>query len=405
LRINENNVGHVRAAMVGALSLGGLSGLMSTGLLGPFRVQFAQHYGITQTGLGAALAIIGMFLGVFGIWHGPRIADRIGRYRLLKCSVGGMVIGLTGCGLFRNIYVVGAFWALFMLGGYLSIIVNAVVTDLWRKNPRQGVILLHSVLSVGKILGPFIAALLMLQLHDMPWRGFFIFGAAFSLMILVFLSFVRQRKVYYSRETHDWTEEPLRGRLMLWGAAGILGMIAGAENALASVAPAFYQKQYLLTNQMPSLLLTFHFVAVTVGRFGFMIFGGSLSTRRMVMLSALPALLIVPAAFAVSPTVSGASFVACGLCFSVAWPVIFTYVAKVFSANRSRLTLAVGLMNAAGIALGTFATSAFLDLYLPLAMLFGPAILIIFCGVFLLFRRKMQRKIEADEAAAATPQT
>jgi len=381
--------------MAGALSLGALSGLMATGLLGPFRIQFAQHYSITQTGLGGVLAAIGIVLGIVGIWQGPKIADRIGRYRLLKCSVGGMAIGLAGCGLFTDLRTVGAFWALFMLGAYLSIIVNAVVTDLWSRNPRKGVILLHSMLSIGKILGPFIAALLMVRLAGMPWRGFLLFGAAFSLMILVFLSFVRQRKVYHSRETHEWSEGPLEGRMMLWTAAGILGMIAGAENALASVSPAFYQKQYDLTNRMPSLLLTFHFIAVTAGRFGFMFFGSKLTARRIVMLSMLPALLIVPAAFAASPAVSGAAFVLCGLCFSAAWPVIFTYVARVFSENRSRLSLAVGLMNAAGIALGTFATSAFLDLYLPLAMLFGPGMLIVFCTAFLLFQRVADRKLEA----------
>jgi len=372
--------------MVGVLCLGGLSGMMATGLLGPFRSGFAEHYDITQGQLGAGIAVIGIVLGMVGIWQGPRLADRIGRYRLLKCSVGMMVIGLTGCGLWTDLRVLAAFWALFMLGAYLSIITNAVATDLWRDEPRRGVLLLHSTLSVGKIIGPSIATLCMVVLAGLPWRGFFFFGAASSLTILVFLSFVRQGKVYHPKEEHAWREDPVDRPLALWLSAALLGLMAGSETALASIAPLFFKEQHGLSGEFAAELLTFHFIALTAGRFAFGIFGGKLSSKVIVALAVAPAALIVPAAYSSSRATSIVCFVIVGLCFAATWPALFAHVAGVFSRNRSRLTLAVGLMNASGIAAGTAATSWMFESNRPIAMLLGPVLLVLSAGTFILFQ-------------------
>jgi len=403
LRVNHSNPGHVRAAMVGVLCLGGLSGLMATGLLGPFRSGFAEHYDISQGRLGPGIAVIGIVLGIVGIWQGPKLADRIGRYRLLKCSVGMMTIGLAGCGLWRNLSVLAGFWALFMLGAYLSIIANAVATDLWRDKPRRGVLLLHSTLSVGKIIGPSIATLCMIALAGLPWRGFFFFGAACSLTILLFLSFVRQGKVYHPKEEHSWEEDPLDRPLALWLSAALLGLIAGSETALASIAPLFFKEQHLLSGEFAAELLTFHFIALTAGRFTFGIFGGKLSSTTIVALAVIPAALIVPAAYpsVISVLVpatcfsaratSIVCFVLVGLCFAATWPAIFAHVAGVFARNRSRLTLAVGLMNASGIAAGTAATSWIFESNRPVAMLFGPVLLVLCAGAFILGQSSLGR--------------
>ena len=380
MRVNHSNPGHVRAATIGALCLGGLSGVMATGLMGPFRDAFVKEYEITQSQLGTTLAVIVIVLGFIGIWQGPKLADRIGRYRLLKCSVGMMVIGLTGCGLFTNLTTLAAFWGLFMLGAYLSIIVNAVVTDLWREEPRRGVLLLHTMLSVGKILGPVAAWVCMIYLVQRPWRGFFFFGSAVTLTILVFLSFVRQGKVYHSREDHPWQEAPLARPVLLWLTAALLGLIAGSENALASIAPVFYHQQHDVSHKFASWVLAFHFTALTAGRFLFAAFASKLTCRAIAAISIVPALLIVPAAYSSSPVVSIACFVLAGLGFAAMWPAIFAHMAAVFSQNRSRLTLAVGLMNAAGIAGGIAATSWLIGTRPAVALLFGPAVLIL-CGL------------------------
>jgi len=366
--------------MFGALCLGGLSGLMATGLLGPFRDAFIKEYHITQSQLGTTLAIIGIVLGGLGIWQGPKLADRIGRYRLLKCSVGMMVIGLAGCGLFKGLTGLAVFWGLFMLGGYLSIIVNAVVTDLWCGEPRRGVLLLHTMLSLGKIVGPVVAWLCMIFLLRTPWRGFFFFGSACTLTILVFLSFVRQRKVYRPKEEHPWEEARLERPVLLWLAAALLGITAGGENALATIAPSFYHQQYGLSSKEAAWLLAFHFIALTAGRFLFVWLGGKLTCRAVVAISILPAALIVPAAYSSSRAVSIGSFILVGLGFAAMWPAIFAHMAEVFSRNRSRLTLAVGVMNAAGIAGGIAATSWLIMTAPSLALLLGPAALIL-CAI------------------------
>lgn len=380
MRVNHSNPAHVRAAMIGALCLGGLSGVMATGLMGPFRTAFVKEYGITQSQLGMTLAAIVIVLGFIGIWQGPKLADRIGRYRLLKCSVGMMVIGLTGCGLFTGLTTLAVFWSLFMLGAFLSIIVNAVVTDLWREEPRRGVLLLHTMLSVGKIVGPVAAWVCMIYLVRRPWRGFFFFGSAITLMILVFLSFVRQGKVYHSKEDHPWKEEPPDRPVLLWLTAALLGLMAGSENALASIAPVFYYQQHDVTLKFASWLLAFHFIALTAGRFLFVAFASKLTCRTIVAISIVPALLIVPAACSSSQVVSIACFVLAGLGFAAMWPAIFAHMAAVFSKNRSRFTLAVGLMNAAGIAVGIAATSRLIGTRPAVALLLGPAVLIL-CGI------------------------
>jgi len=392
LRVNETNTGHIRAAMIGTLCLGGVSGLMATGLLGPFRDDFAGQYQLSQGQLGTAIAVIGIVLGIIGIWQGPKLADRIGRYRLLKCSVGMMVIGLVGCGLVghgqrKDLPGLVAFWGLFMLGAYLSIIVNAVVTDLWRDRPRRGVMLLHSVLSIGKIIGPVIAWFCMILLDTSGWRGFFFFGAATSLTILVFLSFVPQGKVYHPRETHSWEEAPVERPFAMWLAAALLGLMAGGETALATIAPLFFAKQHLLSTKLAATLLAFHFAAVAGGRFAFGLFGGKLSSRTIVALGFLPAALMIPAAYSAYKGVSVVCFVLAGFSFSATWPCVFTHVASVFSQNRSRLALAVGLSNAAGIALGTFATSQIFETNRPLSLAFGPAALVFSAAMFILLQK------------------
>lgn len=408
--VNHSNKHHVNAAMGAMLSLSALGGMISTGLLGPFRMSFAQEYRLTQGQLGHGIAVIAIIFGTLGTWLGPVLADRIGRYALLKFSVGLMTVGLAGCFFWSNLYVLMAFWGLFTLGAFLSIMVNAVATDLWHERPRRGVILLQSMNSLGKIVGPSAAAFLIVLMAAAawhPWQAFFLFAGIASLAVFTFLLFIPQDKVYQPREQHSYEEGQASQPLGMWMSAMLLGMIAGSENALATIAPAFYSRVRHLPPQRAAELLTMHVIALTAGRFTFGFFGQRLGPRTIAALGLLPTLLIIPAICSGSRMVYSMSFILLGLCFSAAWPLIFSHMAGSFAANRSRMTMAVGLMNAIGIALGLFVTSEVFDRRPNTAMLYGPALLAVCVVGFIASQTDLARRLsehflsprEADEAA------
>jgi len=406
--VNSNNIGHVRAAMVGVLLLGVLGGMIATGFVPPYRVIFAETYGLSQGELGTAIALIGIVLGGIGVWQGPRLADWLGRYRLLKICVGLMAVGLAGCGLFTNILVVALFWSMFIFAAYLSIIVNAVVADLWHGQPLRGVMKLQTLNSLGKIAGPSLAALFMLGVPGCrPWRGYFIFAATLALMIFLLLSFAPQRKVYYPSSQHPYRDDKPGHSLGVWLAAALLGLVAGGESALATITPAFFRSVRGLSYEMSAQMLTFHLVALTAGRFFIGILGGRSNLRRLLGLGMVPALLAIPAIWCSRPGLFVPSFILLGLCFSFAWPSIYVHLADRFSRGRSRFTFAVGLMNAAGISAGLVATSWLFESRPKLAMLFGPGLTAACVAIFLLHERfkPPAQTVEPSYRQPAAPNT
>jgi len=381
----------MRAATIGLLGLGCLGGIIGTGILGPYRGAFANYYHLTQTEIGRGIALSGIIFGGLGIWQGPRIADRIGRYSFLKLAVGLVTAGLAGCALFVNIYVLAVSWCLLILGGYLSVISNAVVADIWHEQPQRGVVLFHSFVSVGKILGPAMAAFLLVEVrvtrwHIWPWRGFFLFCAIWAAIVLVLLLTASQRSIRQPAASADPKAKAAPAQAAgMWLPAGLLGLIAGSEDSLATVAPMFYHKVRLLTPENAARLLTLHFIALIGGRFLFGLFGTKLKPKATVAVGIVPVILVVPALWAHNETVFTISFMLMGLSFSAMWPCIFARLATVLSHDRSKLTFAVGMTNTLGIAACVWISSRILDAHPRGAMLFGPGMLVLCAAVFIAF--------------------
>ena len=385
----------IRPGIVGILGLGGLGGVISTGLLGPFRLQFAEHYGLTQTQIGVAIGVTGAALGLLGVWQGPKLAQRLGRYGLLKVAVGVLTVGFAGCAFAEKPLVLLAAWGLVTLGGYLSVIANAVATDIWQDEPRRGVLLLHGSVSTGKIIGPILAAYgplavaLLLSNDRYPWQDTFLFTAAAALTIFILLVSVKQSQLPRAPEDTAGAAPPQSVRMSaIWFSAALLGLIAGSENAVASVAPAFYHGVRDMNESAAYQLVSLHFAMLAVGRFTFGIFSRKLTLRWMMAIGFLPAFLVLPAALSANVFVFVPAFVLLGLCFSITWPAIFVHLANLLPRHRARLTLTVGLANALAIPVCILVSSRMLDIHPQSALLFGPALLVACAAAFFASIRK-----------------
>ena len=309
--------------------------------------------------------------------------------------------GLTGLAVISELALLLPFWCLVTLGGFLSVIVNAVAADLWPAQPRRGVLLLHGMVTLGKMGGPVAAlyapAVLGCMLAEVeqwpPWRAMFLLAAFASLAVLLLLAF--EKPAAAAAEQGPPGGMPAGGTLAIAASAGLLGLISGSENALASVAPAFFQNVRGLDARHANALLSLHFAALAAGRFAFGVFNRRLSPRWIMGIGLLPAFLAFPAGLSGRPAVFAASFVLLGLGFSITWPTIFAHLASLMPHDRSRLTLAVGLANALGINACIAASSALLDVNPPLAVLLGPVVLV-GCSALFIFalKRSAEGKIK-----------
>jgi len=381
----------LRAATIGLLGLGCLGGIIGTGILGPYRAAFARHYHLTQTEIGRAVALSGIIFGGLGIWQGPRLADRMGRFRFLKVAVVLLTAGLAGCAAFVNIYLVAASWCVLILGAYLSVISNAVVADIWHDQPQRGVVLLHSFVSVGKILGPAVAAFLLMEIRrthwqPWPWRGFFLVCAIVAGAVLVLLLTGSQRSIMQPAASADPAVRSAPGWAAgVWLPAALLGLIAGSEDSLATVAPMFFQTVRHVVPENAARLLTLHFIALIGGRFLFGLLGTKVRPKVTVAMGIVPVILVIPAVLARNEIVFSISFMLLGLSFSAMWPCIFARLATVLAHDRSKLTYAVGMTNTLGIAACVWISSRILDAHPRGAMIFGPALLVLCAVVFIAF--------------------
>ena len=381
----------LRAATAGLLGLGCLGGIIGTGILGPYRAAFASHYNLTQTEIGRAIALSGIVFGGLGIWQGPRLADRMGRFSFLKVAVVLLTAGLAGCAAFVNIHLLAASWCVLILGAYLSVISNAVAADIWHDRPQRGVVLLHSFVSVGKILGPAVAAFLLMEIrsthwHTWPWRGFFLFCAIFAGIVLVLLLIAPQRSIVQPAASADPAAKTAPGRVaVVWLPAALLGLIAGSEDSLATVAPMFFQNVRHVLPENAARLLTLHFIALIGGRFLFGLLGTKVKPKVTVAVGIVPVILVIPAVLARNETVFSISFMLLGLSFSAMWPSSFARLATVLAHDRSKLTYAVGMTNTLGIAACVWISSRILDAHPTGAMIFGPALLVLCAVVFVAF--------------------
>jgi hypothetical protein len=368
---------------------------MGAPLIGPLRETIQDLMGVSRGQLGLWINLMGLGAGALSLWATVRFRDALSRTAFIKL---GTVCGLAGMVLFAVVRPspgaallgMAAGWFLVTVSNVMRAVSGPIFMDLWRHAPHTGVILLHGVNAVGKVVAPLIVLLVgeSLQVNAA------IYAAALLLLTLDMWTWPKrsvrelgeaERDQLAATESADRT---WRG-VLFWAAALQFAFIAGSEAGVVSILGSF------ITHHRPSpfpdlsaarwaaAVLVLSQMGIVVGRFVFVGFP-SLKEKTVILLCLLCGIFVLPGALSPSPWIYVSSLFMVGVTFSATYPAFFTLSARSFVANRTAYSMATGLTTQVGINLCIWLASALgnREEFLPAAVVVSTAIMGLF-GLFL----------------------
>ena len=349
-----------------------LAGATVTGLIGPNRVAVREEFGLSDTAYGAGLAVIQICAAGAVLLLAGRLARR-NPVHVLMAALGVLVLGFGAAALSHSLAGAAIAWALVSAGLALGSIVNNISMDLWRRDPRRGIVLLHGFNAGGKVAGPLVAAACLM----VGWR--WSFGTLGILTLATLAAFFALRSQTKSAlAAADPPAPAAAGRFSAAAVLFVLGiaMIAGGEAAFVSLLPQFLYLTRGVSEQAATLALTVHLVGLMAGRFAVALYGGSLSHKTIIALCLAAGLGAFPSLLSPSWPIILAGLFVLGFMFSGTWPTFYAAAAARWLPDRRRtMPYRSALGNVLGISLCLFVSSALAERHLLAAMFFGPAAL------------------------------
>jgi DHA1 family multidrug resistance protein-like MFS transporter len=149
-------------------------------MLAPALPFLIRAFNLTLTSAGAVFVArsAGSFLGVM---IGGTLSDRLGRKPviIIGCFLQGFLMALVA--ISPNWFLITAFFALIGLaGGLINPSINAMIAEV--NSERRGAALnaLHGVYSVGAMVGPLVAGILLASRYG--WRAIFFGGCVIWIL-------------------------------------------------------------------------------------------------------------------------------------------------------------------------------------------------------------------------------
>ncbi|NCO93883.1 MAG: hypothetical protein COZ06_16935 [Armatimonadetes bacterium CG_4_10_14_3_um_filter_66_18] len=388
-----------------------IGGTMGAPLIGPLRETLQELMGVSRAQLGLWINLMGLGAGALSLWATVRFRGTLSRTSFIKL---GTVCGLAGMVLFAAVrpspgaalWGMAAGWFLVTVSNVVRAVSGPIFMDLWRHAPHTGVLLLHGVNAVGKVVAPLIVLLVgeSLQVN----AG--IYAAALLLLALDMCTWPKQsvRELGEAERSQLATTESVdrswRGALF-WTAALQFAFIAGSEAGVVSILGSFLTHHRsspivaLSPARWAAAVLVLSQMGIFAGRFVFAGFP-ALKEKTVVLLCLLCGVFVLPGVLSPSPWVYVSSLFMVGVTFSATYPAFFTLSARSFVANRTAYSMATGLTTQVGINLCIWLASVLGNRQesLPVAVIASTAVMGLF-GLFLFATRTGRQLCRAAEPA------
>jgi len=344
------------------LTISFVSGAAGAPIVGALREGVQDAYGLPFWAVGVGVAAMGAAAGAAGLAV-TSLLRRVGRLQFIRAGLTAFLAGFAVLWLVpagassAAMWMLAAGWFLATFGRGLTLVSNAVFTDLWAHRPHTGVILLHAVNAGGKVAAPAVALALLVGAGT---RALQPNAAVYSAVLAVLLvgavawprSGVAALNVPADRGPRPGPSVLRQG--LFWVICVEFLFISGSEAGVASTLASFVEKQRMPVWGMSArgwsqVVLAAMQVGVLSGRVIGVRVSGRFGEKPIIVGCLLCALAAVPTALAASPLVYAPAALVLGMAFSAVWPAHFSLAARHLPHDKTALSMGAGLGTLVGV--------------------------------------------------------
>jgi fucose permease len=344
------------------LTIAFVGGAAGAPIVGALRESVQEAYDLPFWAVGAAVGALGALAGAMGLAI-TSMLRRVGRLQFVRAGLATFLIGFVLLWTVPAsvsavaLWMLAAGWFLTTFGRGLTLVSNAVFTDLWAHRPHTGVILLHAVNAGGKLAAPAVALALLAALGTgalQPNAG--VYAAMLGALVLAALAWpksgVAELNVSAARQRPPGPSILRQG--LFWLICVEFLFISGSEAGVASILASFVERQ-----RAPALGMSARgwsqvvLAAMQTGILGGRLLGvwvsGRLGEKAIIAACLLCALAALPTALATSAAIYAPAALVLGVAFSAVWPAHFSLAARHFPHDKTALAMGAGLGTLVGV--------------------------------------------------------
>ncbi len=334
------------------------AGAINAPIIGVVRQSIEDRAGISPATLGFWVFVIGLVGGVAGLAMAVTLRGMhrttIFRIGIVMPVAGCLLLAFSDAGPGWALLPIAIAWAIISFGLPLQNTANGMYVDLWPATPHTGVIILHTINAVGKLMAP----LLVLVLGDRIGINGIVYAALFGALMLISWCWPR-RSVQHLKDVEAMHGPPgavrLPRELLVWLCGAQFMFIAGSEAGATVVLKSYMQWRGSPIDGMADdtwgewMVGTMLF-GIVLGRVIFSVLSiRHLSARQTITACMVCGLGSLLAVFVADPWVYVAGLLLTGVCFSATWPAFFALAARAYPGHKTFLSLASALFSVIGI--------------------------------------------------------
>lgn len=313
-------------SLIGYFLIGSIPIMLAPAL--PFLI---RAFDLTLTSAGAVFVArsAGSFLGIMA---GGFLSDRLGRKPVIVagCLLQGILMALVAVS--PNWFVITAFFGLIGLAtGLINPSINAMIAEVNSRRRAAALNALHGVYSLGAMIGPLVAGLLLASRFG--WQAIFFGGSLIWLLYGLSLLFVQLPKtVPANTGTAQPGVKPLT--LFLNPLFLLLFAVSFLYNGTATSLVSWINT-YLDQTDFPILLgagmVSIFYLGLAIGRFTCGILSEKIGYARLILICAVGSLIFYPVAiYAAPPLLIALGVLLAGLFFSGLHPTSLAYATRLY---------------------------------------------------------------------------
>ncbi len=356
-----------------------LAGALRSGLLGPNRSAIRAAYGLSETEFGAAVALVQIGASAAALLGARAL---LARWTSVRVMVLALVVAAAGFAVVGSVPRIEGFvagWGLVMVAFVLGSVSNNISMDLWPRDPRRGVIVLHTSNGAGKIAGALVSAAWL----AVGWRlSFATFAAGTAVLAAVFVAWYRAAGAPVPSAApapmrHAPRRDVLR-RPIYWMILAGFGLASGSEAVVATLLPEYFELARGMSAQAGTGLLLVHFTGILAGRLIASAVGRRVTSAALIASGVAAGAMIVPVLLVEELAAAGVCVFLLGLAFASLWPTFYARAARHLPHDRDMLAYGSYLGSNLGVAVAILASSRLADSDLAAGLAFGPLLLAAF---------------------------
>ena len=349
------------------LTIALVGGAAGAPIVGALRENVQESYDVPFWAVGVAVGVLGAAAGAAGLVV-TSLLRRVGRLQFVRAGVATFLLGFVV--LWRvpagpaplgassiALWMLAAGWFLATFGRGLTVVSNAIFTDLWAHRPHTGVILLHATNAVGKLAAPGVALALLALVGTgavQPNAG--VYSAVLVVLLVGAIAWPKSG-VAALNVPADRARRPGPSILrhgLFWLICVEFVFISGSEAGVASILASFVEKQRVPAWGMSArgwsqVVLAAMQAGVLSGRLIGVWASGRFGEKPIIVACLLCALAAVPTALVASPIVYAPAAMVLGVAFSAVWPAHFSLAARHFPHDKTILAMGAALGTLVGV--------------------------------------------------------